>query len=100
MQFRAVISSAAILASVLAVRTSPGQSAPAETMPGHFLEHPPIPMGALRQRCPELGDDTYDRDVPEVGLCTRLGISSLGAAGGRRWYAALFGRRWLIAGSG
>ena len=100
MRFRAVISSAAILASVLTVQAAAGQSQAAAPMPGHVLERPPIPLGALRQRCPELGDDTYDRDVSQVGLCARLGISSLGVAGGRRWFAALFGRRWLMPASG
>jgi hypothetical protein len=69
-------------------------------MPGHFLARASVSLSAVRLRCLELGDDTYANDVPQVGVCANLGFTSLGAAGGRRWYSALFGRRWLLTDSG
>jgi len=65
-------------------------------MPGHFLARPAVPISSARERCLELGDDTYTSDVRQIGACTRLGFTSLGVAGGARWYSALVGRRWLL----
>ena len=68
--------------------------------PGHFLTRPSVPIGAARGHCLELGDDTYAKDVPQVGTCVARGVASRGTAAGLRWYSALFDRRWLLTDSG
>jgi hypothetical protein len=67
---------------------------------GHFLTSPSVAIDAVRRRCVELGDDTYTKDVPQVGVCVPHGILSRGTAAGLRWYSAVFGRRWLLTDSG
>lgn len=68
--------------------------------PGHFVSAAPVPVDSMRRGCLALGDTPYLKDVPEVGACEALGVTAAGVAGGRRWFSALFARRWLLPASG
>ncbi len=67
---------------------------------GHFLTGPTTGGASAPDHCLALGDDTYASDVREVGVCHAGGVTSLGAAAGRRWAYRLYERRWLLPGSG
>ncbi len=87
---RGLIVAAAAGAAPAAVNGQAGN----HTIPlGYFLTKPAVSIASVRTKCPELGDALY-ADVPQIGTCARLGVRSLGVAGGRRWYSALFERRW------
>ncbi len=63
---------------------------------GHLLTRPPVAMASARRGCLELGDDTYTPGDHQIGGCTDLGFTSLGVAGGARWYSSLASRRLLL----
>jgi hypothetical protein len=65
-------------------------------MPGHFLTKRAMPIASARRGCLGLGDSTYASDVRQIGACISLGFTSLGIAGGTRWYSSLTSRRWLF----
>jgi hypothetical protein len=67
---------------------------------GHFVTVPTTGVGSAPDQCLALGDDTYGSDVREVGACHAGGVTSLGAAAGRRWAYRMYERRWLLPGSG
>lgn len=75
---------------------SGAQTSNVREFPGHLLTRPPVAMASARRGCLELGDDTYAPDVHRVGACKDLGFTSLGVAGGARWYSSLASRRWLL----
>ena len=93
---RVLIAAGAALAIVAPARAQTDSGSP----PGRFLTRPSVPIDAVRERCLELGDDTYTKDVPQVGACVTRGVASRGTAAGLRWYSALFDRRWLLTDSG
>jgi hypothetical protein len=90
---------AVVTSSLVVVATAHAQAADSGGMPVRLLTRPPVPISLVRRHCLELGDDAYTNDVPQVGQCAPLGVASRGAAGGRRWYSALFRRRWLLTDS-
>lgn len=85
--------SAAIGIRVLSIGA---QTSNVQEFPGHFLTRAPMAIASAHRGCLELGDETYTSDVHRVGACTDLGFTSLGVAGGARWYSSLASRRLLL----
>jgi hypothetical protein len=86
---------AALLLAIYGTATA-AQSAKTPEMPGHFLTGEAVAIASARRGCLELGDSTYTSDVHQIGACISLGLTSLGVAGGVRWYSSLASRRWLL----
>ena len=72
------------------------QTSTGRDFPGHFLVRPPVPISSARRGCLELGDETYSANPHQIGACTDLGFTSLGVAGGARWYSSVASRRLLL----
>jgi len=73
------------LAAVLAVAGFP-QAGP--SFPGTFVRRILVVAGADERACLSLGDDMFDKDVGEIGVCRGLGIHTAGNAGSVSWVTA------------
>jgi hypothetical protein len=81
------------LAAVLAVAGFP-QAGP--SFPGTFVRRILVVAGADERACLSLGDDMFDKDVGEIGVCRGLGIHTAGNAGSVSWVYGVYERRWRL----
>jgi hypothetical protein len=66
------------------------------SFPGVFVRHPPVVANLAERECLTLGDDTFDKDVAEVGACQSLGFHDAGHADGVGWVYGTYERRWRL----
>jgi hypothetical protein len=88
--------SSILLPSVLAASLGSESLAAAAQPPGHVLKSHAVSIQRVRERCLELGDDTFANDVPLLEPCTAGVVAPRGLAGGRLWYSTVVSRRWLL----
>ena len=74
-----------------------GYAAIPASFPGVFIQHSPIGASVAGRECLSLGDDMFDKDVSELGVCRALGLHDVGSAGGASWRYGTYERRWLLA---
>ncbi|HEY5061429.1 MAG TPA: hypothetical protein VII52_07820 [Gemmatimonadaceae bacterium] len=65
-------------------------------LPGQFLATRTLRPGATNT-CLSLGDELWAPDVTEIGRCIPGRLEVVGHAGGSKWVARTYRRRWLVA---
>jgi len=81
-----------VLAVVLTVAGFPQAGPP---FPGTFARRPLV-VTAAERACLSLGDDMFNQDVGEIGVCRALGLHAGGNAGGVSWLYGVYERRWRL----
>jgi hypothetical protein len=56
-----------------------------------------VAAGSAERECLSLGNDMFEKDVGEIGVCRPLGLHAGSDAGGASWVYGVYERKWLLA---